>query len=867
MNGFALTNLLSSSTKTWSFLARLCAVGLVVASPWIRPSTRPSTDRAVVFVVDRSASMGDKGINEANVYLMRVWPEKATAKLGVVAFAGAAEIAAPLGAEAPPFIAAGNDGGASDLAGGLRLARAMLPREGHRSIVVLSDIHPTRGDASIEVRDAAATGIRVDVVPIGGEKLPTPLVTAVRARSIHAAEHQPVAFDVDVHADQPFAIRWTRDGVAMPAPNPYALWKGAEPGVAETRHVELLDPDPPPGVHVYAVTAGLPYRRGAAEEAAPSVLTAVSVEGKAQAIVFSGFGEISPSLAAALTESGLEARLLPLAQATRPEAYVGADLIVLEDAKVSAATTDDSGLTRAAQTSLVEYIGHGGGLLVTGGAFGLAPEVAGTPLARVLPVEIEDRGHVEDPPVALVIMLDRSGSMMAQVGSHTKLELAIEASLATTDVLRPTDLVALASVDTETSWDIPLGPVSRVESMKAAVRRVEPGGGGIYVYTALKDAYAALAPAKMPIRHVILFSDTSDSEQQSAGCEYGPCGGGRTSESLAREARSKGITTTVVGIGEEEASDTPFLRRLAAAAGGRFYLTTEGTDLRRIFLSETRVLAQSNLRQKKTAVSAAGPHPVLEGVDTRKLPAIGAYVETGRRAGADTALVLADGRPLVATWRYGLGKVGAIATDLTEGWGESMGRSPAAAQVLKQTVRYLLRQRDARRADASIRLLDRVVEMDIELPPDAPESAAPAALDVRAVAEGGNSRPVAMTLEPRGPGRWLARGRIEGDAIVIARARDERGAIMAEAVGRQDQSAELVSDEPDLHAAEELARVGGGRVSPSARDTLLPTARPTRTLVASWPYALVAAAFLVVLDLVLRRLGERQGPRQATART
>ncbi len=120
-----------------------------------------------------------------------------------------------------------------------------------------------------------------------------------------------------------------------------------------------------------------------------------------------------------------------------------------------------------------------------------------------------------------------------------------------------------------------------------------------------------------------LFSDTSDSEQQSDGCEYGPCGGARTAESLAREARTKCITTTVVGISEEEASDTPFLRKLASAAGGRFNLTSEGTDLRRIFLSETRVLAQSNLRQKKTGVSAAGPHPVLEGVDARRLPMIG----------------------------------------------------------------------------------------------------------------------------------------------------------------------------------------------------------------------------------------------------
>lgn len=858
--------------RVMSLVVRILAIALVAVSPWLQPRKKPSNARSVVYVVDRSASIGHGGLEQANEYLSKAWPAAEDGvRCGVIAFDGRAEVVAPVGTTRAPVVGEGSEPGASDLAGAMRLALGALPSEGHRTIVLLTDARPTRGDATSEARRAAAMGVRVDVVPIGGDVPVVPTLTALKPRASHVAEHQPVALDVGIRHPTPVVLRWTRDGVAMP-PRVEYLGDGSE------RTIELLDPDPPPGVHVYEVKASPPRRWGPApgdgdaNEPEASMLTAVSVEGKAYAAVFSSTGDIPPVLAAALSESGLDARALPIERAVDPSSYTGADLVVLADVRVSGAATDDAGLTRTAQASLVEYVQQGGGLLVTGGVFGLAPEYAGTPLARVIPVEIEDRGHVEDPPVSLAIMLDRSGSMAMQVGGHTKIELAIEASLAAAEVLRPTDQVAIASVDTETHWDVPLGPQERLAELRQAVRRVTAGGGGIYVYTAMRDAYAALERAKTPIRHVILFSDTSDSEEQSESCPFdGECAGKKSAETLAKEARAKGITTTVVGIGEESAKDTAFLRRVAASAGGRFYITSEGTDLRRIFLSETRVLAQSNLRERKTTVSSAGPHPALEGVDPLKLPELAAYVETGRRVGADTALLLADGarpegRPMLATWRYGLGKAGAITTDFSEGWGGAWASSTETAKVLRQTVRFLLRQNDARRADAVVRIKDRVVEVDIELPPDAPESAAPKAIDVFGVDEGGASHKIAMRLEQRGPGRWTARGRGTGEPIVIMRARDARGALMAEAVGREDRAAELAGAGADERLAAELANIAGGRVMPSPAATLSRTPRPAPELAATWPYALVVAAALVVVDLVLRRLGAPRRDRRVASR-
>jgi uncharacterized membrane protein len=869
-----------------SLFVRVLAIGVVAASPWMPAKQRPSDARSVVFVVDRSMSVGSQGVDNANEFLRIAWSKSKDEKLGVVAFDGRAEVVAPLGAFIEPkidppeswMLDAERDGKAegaadpkrarepwaSDPAAGVRLATALLPRSGHRSIVLLTDARATRGDVEAEVRAAAAQGIRVDLVSISGERPKTMFVTGIKPRSLHVAEGQPVALDVTLVKDAEehgyAVIDWTRDGVRMPQQMAYPK-RLPNGDLDPDASVELIDPSPPPGPHIYEARARRlqgKHAIGSQFDPSPAAMAAVTVEGKAYAAVFSSMGTVPPVLAASLAESKLEARGLPLDRLGDPAAYSGADLVVLSDVRVSGAAIDDTALTRSAQASLIDYVEQGGGLLVTGGVFGLAPEYAGTPIARILPVEIEDKGHVEDPPVALAMMLDRSGSMGANVGTHTKIELAIEASLGAADVLRPSDFVALGTVDTETHWDVPLGPAQQLAALRPQVRSVRAGGGGIYVFTALRDAYASLESVQMPLRHVILFSDTSDSEEQEEPCqEAGGCAKGRrTAEELAHAARVRGITTTVVGIGDEGAKDTEFLKRVAGAAGGRFYLTAEGSDLRRIFLSETRVLAQSNLHQKPISVAADGTHPVLTGFDVAKLPSLAAYVETKPRAGAETPLVLAsgEGRPMLATWRYGLGKVAAITTDLVEGWGGAWAASPEASQLLRQTARHILRQQSAHRADAEIRVRDRAVEVSIELPPDVPESAAPRQLDVFAIDHAGASRKLTANLEHRGPGQYVARARSNGEPVIVARARDAKGAMMAESLGREDRTMEYAGTGPDDHLIADLARLGEGRVDPSPEGTLVRTKHPATELQATWPWALVAAGALIVLDLFLRRL-------------
>src|SRR5690606_15550457 len=91
----------------------------------------------------------------------------------------------------------------------------------------------------------------------------------------------------------------------------------------------------------------------------------------------------------------------------------------------------------------------GGGFLMIGGeaSFG-AGGYFRTPLATLLPVRIEREERDETPVIALLVILDRSGSMSAPAGGQTKMALANEGASLALEVLQGKDLFGVFAVDT-----------------------------------------------------------------------------------------------------------------------------------------------------------------------------------------------------------------------------------------------------------------------------------------------------------------------------------------------------------------------------------------------------------------------------------
>ena len=118
-------------------------------------------------------------------------------------------------------------------------------------------------------------------------------------------------------------------------------------------------------------------------------------------------------------------------------------------------------LTRDQMVSIRDYVrDYGGGLLMVGGeeSFGLGGYYR-TPIEEALPVTMEVKQKIEIPSLAVVLSIDRSGSMaMSTDEKVTKLDLAKEAAHLVIDLLDERNEVGVMSWDTEFIWDFPVKP-------------------------------------------------------------------------------------------------------------------------------------------------------------------------------------------------------------------------------------------------------------------------------------------------------------------------------------------------------------------------------------------------------------------------
>src|SRR5207245_3135509 len=93
------------------------------------------------------------------------------------------------------------------------------------------------------------------------------------------------------------------------------------------------------------------------------------------------------------------------------------------------------------------------------------------------PVTMEVKQNVEIPSLAVVLSIDRSGSMaMATDEKVTKLDLAKEAAHLVVDLLDERNEVGVMSWDTEFVWDAPVRPARDRQAIHHAIATIKEIG-------------------------------------------------------------------------------------------------------------------------------------------------------------------------------------------------------------------------------------------------------------------------------------------------------------------------------------------------------------------------------------------------------
>lgn len=334
-----------------------------------------------------------------------------------------------------------------------------------------------------------------------------------------------------------------------------------------------------------------------------------------------------------------------------------------------------SGFAASLKTYVKDYAG---GYICVGGDSSYAlGGYRDTELEEILPVNADLEGKSEIPKMAMVMVIDHSGSMSvtdSDGGKMTGLSLAKQAAISAVTELRDTDEVGILEFDDKYDWVYEISGVSDRDAVNDAIRTI-PYGGETSIYPALKEAYSALEESDASIKHIILLTDGQD-DFTSGYIE------------LENDINAAGITLSTVAVGDD--SDTATLRNLAGACGGRFYYTDINSSIPRIFAQEVYLSTDEYLKNREFYPNVASAHELTQGVFDDGVPALYGYIATSAKAAADVVLTSDEDEPVLATWQYGLGRTIAWCSDGSFGWTAGCAEWEKYPQLWANMVNYVM---------------------------------------------------------------------------------------------------------------------------------------------------------------------------------
>lgn len=712
----------------------------------------------------------------------------------------------------------------SDYGKAVEFASALFPAGTSRHIVVIGDGHETRGSLLETAKDAAAAGIRLHVAPVSGPKKPDIRVRelAPNRSRLHEGASLKLRTVVESTVDGSGTLKLFENGVEVEK-RQLTVKSGQLHEETFTRTPSVRN------IYKYrAVVEGFPNDTISANNDA---LTIVDVRGRLRLLYLEGDAGEGQYLMQAMEKEGVQLELRqPGSIPSTLEEFAGYDGIIISD--IPAFQVGDK-----AMTAMRDYVDKlGGGLVMLGGqnSFGVGGYYR-TPIEDVLPVRLKSPDEEEKQSSALALVIDRSGSMAGE-----KLEMAKSAAIATAEVLSKSDFIGVYAFDSEAHVVSQMAKISSVAQIAASISAVAPGGG-----TNLQPAFVqgreALQRVKAKVKHMIILTDG-----QTAGSGY---------EVLAGQCRNEGITISTVAIGQ--GSHVGLLQAIAASGGGQSYTTTDASSITRIFTQDTLMHTGRMIREEPFQPDMVEKHPILAGWDKFDSPMLLGYVKTLRKATAQVPLVTDLGDPLLAHWRFGLGKVTAFTSDAKSRWASLwISRWDGFGRFWSQVLRETARPPQGQNMDLSCEMHGQDARISVDLLEDAGTRQNNARVDaevffVAADALGAPLKSITKTaLTQSGPG--LYEGSFQPDQPGVYLVRAQSGAEMVSAGLVHNPSSEASLGTVNEPLLKEAARISGGTFMSDDKLPDLATTKATQ-YVELWPPILVALLLLFLADVAIRR--------------
>jgi uncharacterized membrane protein len=806
----------------------LALAGLAVA--------RPSDQLAVVFLIDGSDSMSREAKDLALDYARQaIKAMGADDQAAVVVFGGEALVERALSSSRELGVLTSiPNSGQTNLAAAIRLGLALYPPGAARRMIILSDGAQTIGDAEEAARFAAASGVEIVTLPFVTQPGVEAMITAVEAPArLRRGERFDLRVSLNATQAMPARLRVLADGQPVHE-DTYRLTKGRQtisipltattPGFA--RFTVQIDPQQD-GLYQNNELAAV-----AQVLSEPQVLIVAPPAGTPLPN-----GETRPDEAAQLMRA-LQAANFTI-ETVRP-AELPSDVSTLSAyASVVLVDVPARDLSLRQMETLRSYVRDlGGGLVMIGGpsSYGVGGYYK-TPIADALPVEMQIKDQQRRPQLAMVFIIDHSGSMGETSGIATKLELAKEAAMRSVELLMPNDRVGVIAFDDAAAWVVPLTELSDQQDVIDRIGSIRVGGG-TDIYAGVLAMSKALPADPAQVKHVILLTD--------GGAD--PTGIAELVKQLRDE---NNITLTTVGVGRDAA---PFLPGLAEVGGGRYHFAADPGSIPSIFTEETTLASRSYIEEGEFFPKQVSASPLLNGITAA--PPLYGYVATAPKAAAQMILTSDQDDPILAAWQYGLGKAVAFTSDATGRWGKQWIAWEKFPQFWGQVVRYTIGDPNASALNVAVDHQGAAAKVSVDARDANGDFLNGYSLSGNIVQPDGSTQPI--ELQQVAPGRYEGsfQPRDQGAYVIGLAGQSPDGKPVNERAGWVlSYSPEYRNLESDPDALYQLTLAAHGHTATdNPAEAFTHTQNAPTASRPIWPWLLLIAALLLPFDIGLRRL-------------
>ncbi|MDR1480254.1 MAG: VWA domain-containing protein [Planctomycetaceae bacterium] len=712
----------------------------------------------------------------------------------------------------------------TNIASAIDLAEELRELGGNYNIVLISDGNETIGNS---LQSAVHCKIPISTVPIPESKLPEISVSKFNV-PFELKSGEPFNMDLNIHSNQPadVAISIFRNEFKIYSSNSKLVTGENKFRFQQTASDERLQEF---SVKIESVQDTINENNYARK--------LVMTGDQPHILAIDSNVESLDNFAAAMFEQGLKVEVRPIEGIPKTaDKFMQFDAIIISDVPAAAFSLQQMDLIR-------EYVyDFGGGLIMIGGenSFGQGGYYK-TVIEDILPVRCNFDDEKEKSPVAISLVLDRSGSM-----SGEKIKTAQDAAKGVIDLLSANDFISIIAYDAIPHVVVPSQKITSPSTIRATINSLT-SGGGTNIYLALQESYEQLSRLNTSSKHVILLTD-------------GKSGAGDFDVLLKRMV-ADGITVTVICIGEE---DDGLLKRIAELSNGRFYQIANPNSVPQIFANETMLSNKSAVSEMPFIPIIVTKNTILDGILIDRIPTLLGFVRTKAKTTSKIILATESGEPLLNWQRYGIGIAAAFTSDVKNHWAAEWIVWNDFAKLWSQIIRFTMQQQKSNNSvieckfadgqlevivdilDADERFIDGLIGMLTIIMPDLLKQKIPfeqiAAGRYKATFDTNSTQSIP---NPVSQGNYLLQMQLQTKEQQTV-LQHSRGIVV-------DNLDELRGVGVNIELLRRISELTGGTFNPDPADILSKQNKPVFKNFSLRPYLLAAIILLFLLDVFLRR--------------